>query len=241
MAKIIAVCGSPNSGKTTVAFKLAQEVYCNTSDGSVIYLSPSLTVPALGLIFPNYTPDSLFSLGEVIDKTDIFEEDILNHLVTVKNMKNFGCLGYKVDENKYSFAKPTSDKINALFETLSKMAGYIFVECTEDDYSLISQKALSVANEVVFVLSPDLKSMTYYTANKELFGSNEERSHKVLNITDRDLFLPIEDVKAQLKNVSCVLPYSRQVRQQLLDGQLYERVSDKKFRKELSILVNKIM
>lgn len=111
MAKIIAVCGSPNGGKTTVAFKLAQEMYCNTDTGGVIFLSPSMTVPALGLLFPNYTPDSLFSLGGVLDNTDISQESILAHLVTVKDMPNFGCLGYKSDENKHSYAKLTDDII----------------------------------------------------------------------------------------------------------------------------------
>ena len=91
MAKIISVIGSPGSGKTTVALKLAQELYCSTSNGAVIYLSPSLKVPALGVLFPNYKPDSVFSLGAMFDKTDIFEEDVLNHLITVKAMNNFGC------------------------------------------------------------------------------------------------------------------------------------------------------
>ena len=52
MAKIISVIGSPGSGKATVALKLAQELYCSTSNGAVIYLSPSLKVPALGVLFP---------------------------------------------------------------------------------------------------------------------------------------------------------------------------------------------
>ena len=71
MAKMIAVIGSPGSGKTTVTMKLAQELYCATTNGAVIYLSPSLKVPAIGVLFPNYTPDSIFSLGEMLDKTDI--------------------------------------------------------------------------------------------------------------------------------------------------------------------------
>ena len=116
MAKIIAVIGSPGSGKTTVTLKLAQELYCATTSGAVIYLAPSLIVPALGVVFPNYTPDSIFSLGIMFDKTDIYEEDVLNHLVTVKAMNNFGCLGYKAGENKYDFATLTEDKVNALFE-----------------------------------------------------------------------------------------------------------------------------
>lgn len=129
MAKMIAVIGSPGSGKTTVTLKLAQELYCATTNGAVIYLSPSLKVPAIGVLFPNYTPDSIFSLGEMLDKTDIYEEDILNHLVTVKAMNNFGCLGYKAGENRFSFPVLTEDKVKSLFDVLHKMAGYVFVDC----------------------------------------------------------------------------------------------------------------
>lgn len=120
MAKIISVIGSPGSGKTTVALKLAQELYCSTSNGAVIYLSPSLKVPALGVLFPNYKPDSVFSLGAMFDKTDIFEEDVLNHLVTVKAMNNFGCLGYMTGENKYTYAQLTEDKVSSFLMCLTE-------------------------------------------------------------------------------------------------------------------------
>ena len=165
MAKIIAVIGSPGSGKTTVTLKIAQELYCATSSGAVIYLSPSLKIPALGVLFPNYTPDSIFSLGKMLDKTDIYEEDVLNHLVTVKAMKNFGCLGYKAGENRYSYPDLTDDKVKALFDVLHTMAGYVFVDCTEEEDDLISQYALGMADEVIMVISPDLKSMVYTSLN----------------------------------------------------------------------------
>ena len=111
MAKIIAVCGAPGSGKTTVAFKLAQEVYLSTSDCSVTFISPDTTVPTIGMLFPNYKPDSLYSLSAVLDSTDISSDLLLENLVTVKNMKNFGCLGFKSGDSKYSFPTPTKEKV----------------------------------------------------------------------------------------------------------------------------------
>ncbi len=233
MAKIIAVIGSPGSGKTTIALKVAQEIYVNTNNGAVIYLSPSLKVPALGLIFPNYKPDSLFSLGNMLDKTDIFEEDVLSHLVTVKAMPNFGCLGYKSGENKYSFAELTEDKVQGLFNTLHSMAGYVFVDCTDEENDLISDYALRNADNVIMVVSPDLKSMVYLSSNEELYGTNAERAIRVLNVTENELYVPIDDVRSQVKNISFVLPYSKQVRRQNLDGLLYNRVKDTKYRKAL--------
>lgn len=241
MAKIIAVTGSPGSGKTTLTLKIAQEVYLNTTEGAVIYLSPSLKIPALGLLFPNYTPDSIYSLGDMFDKTDIFEEDVLSHLVTVKAMPNFGCLGYKAGENKYSFAELTDDKVQGLFSTLHSMAGYVFVDCTEEDNELISDYALRNADDVIMVIAPDLKSMVYLSSNEELLGTNAERAIRVLNINENELYAPVDDVMSHTKNISFVLPYSRQIRGQQLDGLLYDRAKDKKYRKEIKHLAEKIM
>ena len=241
MAKMIAVIGSPGSGKTTVTMKLAQELYCATTNGAVIYLSPSLKVPAIGVLFPNYTPDSIFSLGEMLDKTDIYEEDILNHLVTVKSMNNFGCLGYKAGENRFSFPVLTEDKVKSLFDVLHKMAGYVFIDCTEEENDLISQYALGVADEVILVLSPDLKSMVYLSSNESVLGSHANRAVRVLNVNENELYPPVDDVKSNVRNISFVLPYSKQIRGQHLDGLLYERAKDKKYRSELSKIVNTIM
>ena len=241
MAKIIAVIGSPGSGKTTVTLKLAQELYCATSSGGVIYLSPSLKVPALGVLFPNYTPDSLFSLGNMLNKTDVYEEDILNHLVTVKAMQNFGCLGFKSGENKFSYPELTDDKVQNLFDVLNKMAGYVFVDCTDEERDLISQYALGRADSVVMVLSPDLKSMVYLASNEIVLGDHAHRAIRVLNVNENELFSPIDDVKTHVKNISHILPFSKQIRSQHLDGLLYERAKDKKYRKEISDIINKIM
>lgn len=241
MAKIISVIGSPGSGKTTVALKLAQELYCSTSNGAIIYLSPSLKVPALGVLFPNYKPDSVFSLGAMFDKTDIFEEDVLNHLITVKAMNNFGCLGYMTGENKYTYAQLTEDKVSSFFDVLDRMTGYVFVDCTDEENDLISRYALRESDEVMLVLSPDLKSMVYLASNEELLGTNAERAIRVLNVTENELFSPIDDVKATVKNISFVLPFSRQIRSQHLDGLLYERAKDKVYRKELMKIVNVII
>ena len=52
MGKMIAVCGSPNSGKTTAALKLAQEIY-ELNRVPVMYLSPDLTVPCMAYLFPS--------------------------------------------------------------------------------------------------------------------------------------------------------------------------------------------
>ena len=241
MAKLIAVCGAPGSGKTTVAFKLAQEIYLSTSDCSVTFLSPDIIVPSIGMLFPNYTPDSLFSLSAVLDCTDISDDLIMGNLVTVKNMKNFGCLGFMSGDSKYSFPTPTKEKVMNLLDVLSTAEGYVFVDCSNDDSDLISKQAIARADHIIQVITPDLKSMTWLNSYGDKITAGLEQCIKVVNITENELYIPLEDVCTHLKNVACVLPYCRQVKQQLLDGSLYERLNAKEYKKRLSALVNRVI
>ena len=241
MAKLIAVCGAPGSGKTTVAFKLAQEIYLSTSDCSVTFLSPDIIVPSIGMLFPNYTPDSLFSLSAVLDCTDISDDLIMGNLVTVKNMKNFGCLGFMSGDSKYSFPTPTKEKVMNLLDVLSAAEGYVFVDCSNDDSDLISKQAIARADHIIQVITPDLKSMTWLNSYGDKITAGLEQCIKVVNITENELYIPLEDVCTHLKNVACVLPYCRQVRQQLLDGRMYDRLNAKEYKKRLSGLVNRVI
>ena len=241
MAKLIAVCGAPGSGKTTIAFKLAQEIYLSTSDCSVTFLSPDIIVPSVGMLFPNYTPDSLFSLSAVLDCTDISDDLIMGNLVTVKNMKNFGCLGFMSGDSKYSFPTPTKEKVMNLLDVLSAAEGYVFVDCSNDDSDLISKQAIARADHIIQVITPDLKSMTWLNSYGDKITAGLEQCIKVVNITENELYIPLEDVCTHLKNVACVLPYCRQVRQQLLDGRMYDRLNAKEYKKRLSGLVNRVI
>ena len=121
------------------------------------------------------------------------------------------------------------------------MAGYVFVDCTDEENDLISQIALRNAHEVIMVLSPDLKSMVYLASNEELFGNNAERAMRILNVNENELYSPVDDVRTNVKNIAYILPYSKQIRGQHLDGLLYERAKDKKYRTELSKIINRIM
>ena len=69
-AKIIAVWGSPNSGKTTLATKLATAIYDNYQ-ATVVVLYCDLETPALPVIFPNEKAEDLGSVGIPLDCCEI--------------------------------------------------------------------------------------------------------------------------------------------------------------------------
>ena len=62
-----------------------------------------------------------------------------------------------------------------------------------------------------------------------------------INVTDEDLYMPIDEAKSHLHDVRFTIPYSRAVKQQMLDGDLYEVVGDKKFNGKFKAIVEKIV
>lgn len=229
MAKIIAVCGSPASGKTTSALKIAQEIYFS-GNCSILFISPDTNTPALSYLFPRRKDTDLYSLGGTLDKTSIVYEDILKQTVTTDNMKNFGFLGLKVGENKYSYAKPTEDKVREFLIACSQVVSVIVVDCSSNFDDLVSEVAMREANVNIQLISPDLRSMGYYSAYEEKYNSIADKCVKVINLMDNDIFLPIEEVKAHFKGVDFILPYCRALKQQAITGTLPERISDSKYR-----------
>ena len=241
MPKFIAFYGSPGSGKTSIALKAAMETYIQTKDEIIAFLSPDMTVPSIALLFPNYAPDEVMSLSDIFDNTAITNESLLKNGVTVKTMKDFFALGFKSGENRFSFPTPTPEKINSLFSALSDVAGYIFVDCTNDESDEISKKALTMSDVAVRVISADPKGMSWYSSNKNSDRTEGENLFNVVNVTERELFLPTEEVCTKLHSIAALLPYSRALKQQMLDGRMYDRLSDRAYTKKIQSLVRKII
>jgi hypothetical protein len=53
--------------------------------------------------------------------------------------------------------------------------------------------------------------------------------------------MPIDEAKSQLHDVRFTIPYCRAVKQQMLDGNLYEVTKDKNFNKKFKAIVEKVV
>lgn len=120
MGKLIAVWGSPDSGKTTFSVKLAEALY-NRSRGksAVIVVFTDIVTPTIPVIFPNFRSEDVFSVGTILTKPDFFADDVVSNMVMTKDRMNLGYLGYKDSENKHSFPDYTEEKAkvkNSIYE-----------------------------------------------------------------------------------------------------------------------------
>ncbi|MBR5090565.1 MAG: hypothetical protein IK093_14135 [Ruminiclostridium sp.] len=240
MSKLIAVCGSPHSGKTTAALKLAQEIY-HAKKTSVMFVSPDMNVPCMAYLFPNGKDSDLYSLGVVLDKTDIFREDVLKQSVFVKTMQNFGLLGFKLGENRYSYPRPTEDKVTRLFSVLRDSVEYVICDCTCDTDDLISSIAKRDCDIAVQMYSPDMKCISYYASCVNQFLLIEDKKLKVLNVMDKDIYVPIYETETHFHGMDFKLPYERELKQQMITGTISERLGSCKYRSEIERLAKAVM
>lgn len=243
MSKVIAIWGAPNSGKTTFATKLARSIY-DEYQATVIVVYTDNETPTLPIIFPNYKKEDLCSVGVALAKTDIDRYEVVKQMVTVKDKQNFCFLGFTDGENRYTYPAFDTSKARSLYSILTSLADYVIVDCTASLKNPMAKVAVQDADTVIRLSAPNLKSASYLASQLPLYADPAYRLDEQIEglcVTDADLYMPIEEAKAQLHDVRFTIPYSRAVKQQMLDGNLYEVVGDKNFLGKFKAIVEKIV
>lgn len=242
--KIIAVWGSPNSGKTTFATTLATAIY-DTFNATVIVLYPDLETPVLPVIFPNEKSEDLGSVGIPLSKTDIETDIIVQNLVTVKNKQNFGFIGYRVGENKYTYPKYGRAKAEALLDRLCAIADYVIVDCPSSvEGNPLALTAMELSRQTLRLASPDLSSISWYISQMPIFKDMNLRwddQIQGINTPNADVYMPVEEAKSHLQDVSFTIPFSRSIKEQMQRGALHEPSPDKKYTSRIREIAEKVV
>ena len=243
-AKIIAVWGSPNSGKTTIATKLATAIY-DRYQSTVIVLYCDLEAPVLPIIFPNEKHEDIGSVGVPLSKTEIEAEDIERNAVTVKNRGNLVFFGYRAGDNKFTFPRYGRAKAENLINILCHNADYVIVDCSSNlESSVLSATAMEMADQIIRLASPDLKGISYYLSQMPVYADGKYRlgEHiQGLNTPNADVFMPVEEAKAHLKDVRFTVPFSTAVKVQMQTGSLVEPTGDKAFDNRMREIAEKVV
>jgi len=57
----------------------------------------------------------------------------------------------------------------------------------------------------------------------------------------KDVFTATEEVCSSIHSVLAIVPYSKGIRQQMIDGRLYDHLSDKAYDKKIKTIISKIL
>lgn len=211
--KMLAVMGSPGSGKTTTAVKLALSLAAQKKNVILVFCDPF--APVIPAILPS-TAIHDTSLGELLTSPSLSQTDILNACIPVEESEYISLLGYRSGESLMNYPKITRDKVVEFFVLLRYLADYIIIDCSAvfeaDPTSII---AIELADKVLKLGTANLKGISYYqTHNIMLADSRFRKDTHQIAIGNQKVGQDWEAVSGQYMGVDYVLPYAAELERQ---------------------------
>jgi MinD-like ATPase involved in chromosome partitioning or flagellar assembly len=237
MGKVIAVWGCPGSGKTTLCIKLAKALH-DKHGMKVICIFADSAAPTLPSLFPNRKVSELRSIGAALSHTEITEDAVLKSIVYTKKARNIGFMGYTDGENRYSYPELSREKAAALLDTAASLADIAIVDCGTKLTGPLAYTAICVADSIIRVCKPDMKAISFFSSQLPLYGNVRyrlEEHHTVLNVNDNEM--PVQDAAQHYDCINHIIPYTKEIRQQAMNGLLFDKVSGKPFNKAIDRII----
>ena len=240
---MLAVWGSPGSGKTVTAVKIAKMLTAKKKN--VILLLCDMTAPMLPCIC---SPDELEcerSLGNILAAARIGENLIKHNLVTFKRNSCLAVLGLLERQNEYSTPPFTQKQVVELLDGLRQIAPYVIVDCgSYIANDILSAVALMEADSVLRLANADLKSISYLSSQLPLLRDAKWDTDKQYKTASNVKSQQAGDHMSQaLGTVAFTLPHSAELEGQYLAGNLLADLSMKDsrvFRKEIEKIAREV-
>lgn len=240
---MLAVWGSPGSGKTITAVKIAKMLSARKKN--VILLLCDMAAPMLPCICPADALESNGSLAGVLAAARISENLIKHNLVTFKRNSCLAVLGLLERQNEYSTPPFTQKQVVELLDGLRQIAPYVIVDCgSYIANDILSAVALMEADSVLRLANADLKSISYLSSQLPLLRDAKWDSDKQYKTASNVKPQQAGDHMSQaLGTVSFTLPHSPELEAQYLAGNLLADLSMKDsrvFRKEIEKIAREV-
>jgi MinD superfamily P-loop ATPase len=219
---VLAVWGSPGSGKSTVAVKLAKHLADKKKN--VVLLLCDMTAPMLPCICPPSDLESEHSLGSILAATHVTDSLIQHNCITHKKMSYLTIIGMLKGENEYTYPPHSAVQASELIDHLRDIAPHIIIDCgSYIANDILSAVSLMEADSVLRLINCDLKSISYLSSQLPLLKDNKwdaDKQYKVAsNIKSNEASEHVEQV---LGSVAFQIPHSDELSNQALAGDLFK-------------------
>jgi len=169
---VLAVWGSPSSGKTTVSVKLAD--YLARKKKNVLLIFADMTTPPLPCICAAGDLEGEKSLGSILAATHVTENLIKKNCMFYRKNDYLSMVGMLKGENVFTYPPYDQTQAVELIEQAREVAPFVIIDCGSTIASdVLSAVALMEADTVLRLVNCDLKSISYLSSQLPLLRDNK--------------------------------------------------------------------
>ncbi len=234
--QVLAVWGSPSSGKTVVSVKLAK--YLADKRRNVVLLLCDMTTPMVPCICPPSDIEHEKSLGSILAAAQVTDNLIRQNCILHRKQSFITIIGMLKGENVFTYPSYTAEQASELIGHLRNIAPNIIVDCGSTIAGdILSAVALMESDAVLRLVSCDIKSISYLSSQLPLLMDRKWDADKQYKIASNvKQYEAMENIEQILSGVAFKIPHSQEVEQQYLAGDLFRDLGLKEsrgFRKEI--------
>jgi len=240
---VLAIWGSPGSGKTTAAVKLAK--YLADKKKNVVLVLCDMTAPMLPCICPPSDLECEKSLGSILSAAHVTETLVKYNMITHKKMSYLTMIGMLKGENEYTYASYTKVQAQELIDSLRKIAPFVIIDCgSYIANDILSAVSLLECDSVLRLANCDLKSISYLSSQLQLLqNSNWDMDKQYKAASNIKSNHDIDHMAGALGSITFKLPYSEEVEEQYLAGNLLADLTlknSREFRKGIEKIAKEV-
>ena len=241
--QVLAVWGSPSSGKTIMSVKLAR--YIASQKKNVILVLADMSAPPLPYVCPSSDLESETSLGNILGAAHVDENLVKQNAIVHKKIEYLTMFAMLKGENAFSYAPYTETQARELIHTLRQLADYIIIDCTSNiTNDVLSAISLIESDAVLRLVSCDLKSISYLNSQLPLLLDNKFNANKQYKAASNvSSFQADDEIEQIVGGINFKIPHSDEVYKQFLAGNLFGGLTEKDskdFRKAVSKITNEV-
>ncbi|SHH59091.1 MinD-like ATPase involved in chromosome partitioning or flagellar assembly [Sporanaerobacter acetigenes DSM 13106] len=225
--QIIAVWGSPSSGKTVTSVKIAKELAARKKN--VIVVFDDVFCPSIPVFFPTLEKKEQ-SIGKVLTSPNIDQEVILENCITpIKNNSYIAFLGYMKGENSLTYAEYTKERVVDLLILMRHLADYIVIDCSSIiTESILTICSLEIADKVIRLSTADFKGISYFQSVLPLLIDQRFQLDNHLKVVSNVKDYQAQDtINSAIKGNGIYLQHIDEIERQYTEGCLFNDLNSK--------------
>jgi MinD-like ATPase involved in chromosome partitioning or flagellar assembly len=151
MSKIIAVWGSPGSGKSMFCCILAKML--TRDKQKAIIINADAGTPMLPIWLPDQIIEATASIGRVLTAVEIDTTLVASKVTVLKGYPFIGLMGYSAGENPLSYPELRYETILQFVSEAAKLVDYVILDCSSNITNIFTPAAIESADVVVRILT----------------------------------------------------------------------------------------